>query len=168
MYERWLKGSFTVEASLILGLIIACVMVCVYSCLYLHDKVILEGAAHLAAQRGRLLVTENQDMETGESDWTLFSEKGLLWRITGADRKDEVCAYAASLVEGRLIVCETPEFSADTHADFVEVSYQAATTLKGVYPLGDLFVIPQINGKVKDQGFEQEEFLRLVKGLLAR
>lgn len=159
------EGSFTIEASVICCLVIICLIGCIYGCLYLHDKAVLEGAAYLAAQRGRLLVTENQGLYNGEADWDQYKEKDILWRIIGVDQSKTVAEYAGKLAEGKLFVCMTPVFQAETKGDTVRISYRADPIAKGLYVTGDLVRIPQVSGAVSDHGLEAEELLRLVKAL---
>lgn len=163
-----LKGSFTIEAAMIFPVILTCLLVCVYGCLYLHDSVVLESAAALAAQRGRLAVSECQDLISGKTDWNAFQKKGLLWRLTECDRRAEVAEYASSLTDGKLLVCETPRFCAVTKSGSVMVSYEAHTLLKGIYPAEQLITIFALSGSAVNKGTEGEEFVRLVRALMKK
>ncbi|MBQ8637659.1 MAG: pilus assembly protein [Lachnospiraceae bacterium] len=159
-------GSFTVEATLIMTLVVACLMICVYGCLYLHDKTVLDSTARLAAQKGRILLTEDQDMKTGQIDWKRFEEKGILWRLLGTDESDAVREFAQQQIQGKLILCKDPSFTVQTGGSSITVSYQAKTGVTGMYPFGSLPTLSEVKGTVKEMVFEEEEFVRLVRALL--
>jgi len=163
--KRNMNGSFTVEAAMIFPLILVCLLVCLYGCLYFHDMVVLEGAAHAAAQRGRLFVTECERIKEGTCDWERFDAKTLLWRLTRQGVSGEIEQYAVSLSEGRLLVCEAPEFLSVAKTDSVSVSYRAKTKLRGIWPAGNQMEVPEISGRAVSNGMEGEEFVRLVRAL---
>lgn len=163
--KRNMNGSFTVEAAMIFPFILVCLLVCLYGCLYFHDMVVLEGAAHAAAQRGRLFVTECEQLKEGACDWERFEEKSLLWRLTRQGLSGDVEQYAVSLSEGMLLVCEVPEFLSTAKTDFVSVSYRAKTKLKGIWPAKNQMEVPEISGCAISSGIEGEEFVRLVRAL---
>ncbi len=161
-----MKGSFTVEASLNISCVLICLIIFIYMGLYLHDKVVLECAAFCAAQRGRLYVTENLNLQNADSDWERFQRKGLLWRLFDEADCAEIEVYAERMVQDRLTVCSPPKFRVSAKADQVTVSYQAETLLKGISLMGNGGIIPVISGSVTDTGMEAEEFLRLVKAIM--
>lgn len=163
--KLWQKGSFTIEASLIMSVVVTCLIFLIYGGLYLHDKVTLEGAAELAAEKGRLLMTEDQDLQSGYIDWYRFDEKGILWRIFGNEISEETENYAEFLIGTHLFICENPEFEVREEMDCVSVSYQADIRWKGGGLLRHFIGSGKVKGKVKSHGIESEEFVRIIKAV---
>lgn len=58
-----IKGSLTIEASLILPFIIAVLIWFIFIAYYLHDKSILSKHTYMSALRGSQVLTGDQDVE---------------------------------------------------------------------------------------------------------
>lgn len=163
----WVVASFTVEASLISMTVIMAVFLCMYYGFFLHDKMILEEVTSQAAHKAMLFVTENSDMEEGFFDWEALQEKGLLWRLakntadTGA-----IYGYAGKRVSGELFACDMPEFSVASNPGNVQITYRAQIRLP-LFSIMRAWGVPsEIMGSVQVCESKQEEFIRLIRGIL--
>ena len=163
----WVAASFTVEASLISMTVIMAVFLCMYYGFFLHDKTILEEVSSQAAHKAMLFVTENSDMEEGFFDWEALQEKGLLWRLakntanTGATPE-----YVGKRVSGELLACDMPEFSAVSNPGSVQITYRAHIRLP-LFSIMRAWGVPsEITGSVQVRESKQEEFIRLIRGIL--
>ena len=163
----WVVASFTVEASLISMTVIMAVFLCMYYGFFLHDKTILEEVTSQAAHKAMLFVTENSDMEEGFFDWEALQEKGLLWRLaknmadTGA-----IYGYAGKRVSGELFACDMPEFSVASNPGSVQITYRAQIRLP-LFSIMRAWGVPsEITGCVQVRESKQEEFIRLIRGIL--
>lgn len=161
------KASFTVEASLIASAVLMAVFLCMYYGFFLHDKAILEAVSWQTAQKAMLWITENSDMEQGYFDWEELQKKGLLRRFLQNTADTEIiCQYAAVRIEGELFACDMPVIQVSAAADKVWVSYTAHIRLP-FFSLMQLWGVPsKISGSVQVCESEQEEFIRLVRGIL--
>lgn len=94
-----MRGSYTVEAALLMGIILALLVAVIYLGFYLHDRAFLQGAAHEAAVYACL----HADDQAAEAP--------------------DVGAAAQSLIQGRML--GTRGVSADLAADgkTVDVGY---------------------------------------------
>lgn len=72
--RRSLKGSFTVEMSLLMPVILFLIMGCILAVFYYHDKNILSGAAYETAVVGSTLSREKNGIEEGRLE-ELYRER---------------------------------------------------------------------------------------------
>lgn len=161
------SASFTVEASLIAVTVLMAVFMCIYYGFVLHDEVLLEEAAWQTALRADRWITENSGIEDGSFEWEQLQTKGLLWRFQDhVGDTQRIQSYALSLIQGELMICEIPEFTVTARPDRVEVRYSA----KIRFPLSGVFStdskIGWLSGRVVVNCIEQEEFIRLMRGIL--
>ena len=155
------------EASLIAAAVIMAVFLCVYYGFLLHDKAVLEEISWQTAQKAVLFLTENSDMEEGFFDWEALQKKGLLWRLArNTADQNAVCEYANRRISGELFACDMPEFSIVSDADNVQLTYWAHIRLP-IFSLMQVWGVPsEITGCVQVRESKQEEFIRLIRGIM--
>ena len=105
---RWKKGSFTVEASLIMPFLILLIFVMLCLGLFWHDRSVLASCAAELAGKG---ASRKYETEAQLENW-LRTE-------------------AAGLAEGRLYLLRLTEASAEVTGDKVTVRYAGRTPLLG-------------------------------------
>lgn len=83
--NRWIKGSFSVEVTVIVGVILLLLMEFVFLTFLFHDKCLLESAAYEAISEGVVEVKQGEDLEE-ERIQRLFYERvdGKLILLQGA------------------------------------------------------------------------------------
>ena len=164
----YVTASFTVEASLIMITVIMAIFLCIYYGFILHDKTILEEASWQAAQKAVLSVTENSNMENGVFDWEELQKKGLLWRLSQNSVVDPqiVSTYMEKRITGELFACDEPVIQVVSKAGSVRIFYQAQIRLP-LFSAMRLFGVPSsLSGSVQVKESKQEEFIRLVRGIM--
>lgn len=166
-YSWRARASFTVEASLIMMTVLMAVFLCVYYGFFLHDKIVLEEVSSQTAQKAMLFVTENSDMENGSFCWEELQKKGLLWRLAqNTADQEQINEYAKARIAGELLVCDNPMFLTSAGPGMVQITYRARIRLP-LFSMMRLWGIPsEITGHVRVQESKQEEFIRLVRGIL--
>lgn len=164
----YVTASFTVEASLIMITVIMAIFLCIYYGFILHDKTILEEASWQAAQKAVLSVTENSNMENGVFDWEELQKKGLLWRFAQNPVVDPqiVSTYMKKRIAGELFACDEPVIQVVSTAGSVQISYQAHIRLPFFSAMRLLGVPSSLSGSVQVKESKQEEFIRLVRGIM--
>jgi len=105
---KWKKGSFTVEASLIMPFLILLIFVMLCLGLFWHDRSVLASCAAELAGKG---ASRKYETESHLESW-LRTE-------------------AAGLAEGRLYLLQLTEASAEVTRDKVTVRYAGRTPLLG-------------------------------------
>lgn len=105
---KWKKGSFTVEASLIMPFLILLIFVMLCLGLFWHDRSVLASCAAELAGKG---ASRKYETEAQLESW-LRTE-------------------AAGLAEGRLYLLRLTEASAEVNGDKVTVRYAGCTPLLG-------------------------------------
>ena len=86
--KRSLKGSFTVEASLIFPFIMGVIVFLIYMSFFLHDRSVMKSCAYQAALKGSLIRTSVADMEAEARKAAVYDIDGLL--LATGDLKTEV------------------------------------------------------------------------------
>ncbi len=163
----WTSASFTVEASLIMMTVIMAIFLCMYYGFFLHDKTILDEVCSQAAHKAMFFVTENSDMEEGFFDWEALQKKGLLWRLAqNTVDTGMVSNYASRRMPGELFSCDMPEFVVASSAGHVQITYRAQIRLPLFSIMRTWGVPSEITGCVQVQESKQEEFIRLVRGII--
>ena len=163
----WVAASFTVEASLISMTVIMAIFLCMYYGFFLHDKTVLEEVSSQAAHKAMLFVSENSDMEEGFFDWEALQKKGLLWRMAKNTADTGVThEYAGKRVSGELFACDEPEFFVASNSGNVQITYRAHIRLP-LFSIMRAWGVPsEITGSVQVRESKQEEFIRLIRGIL--
>lgn len=108
MKNKLRKGSFTVEASMLLPFLLLVVFAFICLCLYLHDRSVLSSCAAELAGKGAAKKYQ--------------SEKELETWLTGE---------AAGLAKGKLLCIREVEASVKVTRQTVTVSYTGGTSLLG-------------------------------------
>ena len=104
----WRRGSFTVEASLLLPLLVLILSVFIIFGLYLHDRSVLASCAAELAGKGAL---RKYETEEHLENW-----------LTG---------QAEGLAEDKLLLLRLTEAEAEVDGSSVTVSYAGSTSLLG-------------------------------------
>ena len=73
------KGSYTVEAALILPIILFIIIGLMYLGFYLHDKVKIQSIINDTSTRGGELIQYEADLETGLIDYDRYQNRSLLY-----------------------------------------------------------------------------------------
>lgn len=104
--KRWLKGSYTVEASFLLPMILSVIVLIIYLSFYLHDRAVLSSAAYTAALRG-------SQMRAGDN-------------VAG-----DVSAQAQELIRNRLLGTSDVETDVECNSGSIVVSYGGTIRIPG-------------------------------------
>ena len=164
----YLAASFTVEASLIMIAVLMAIFLCIYYGFILHDKTMLEEVSWQTAQKAALYATENSNMETGDFDWEALQKKGLLWRLSRNPVIDPqtISSYLKTRIAGELFACDEPTVQISSSAGNVQIFYEAHIRLP-LFSAMQIFGVPSsLSGSVQVKESKQEEFIRLVRGII--
>ena len=167
MMKNGVKGSFTVEAAWLMVLILIVMYWGMFAGFMYHDKTVLEAAAMTGAQRGLRWLCEEEDIETGDTDWQTFSGKGILWRLGGFTvDAGKITDQMKRLTLGKLICASEPEFTAALNWREATVTYRAEAA-GGLFGLEKaLPVLTGISGSVRVSNIESEEWIRMGEAII--
>lgn len=104
MSKKYLKGSYTLEATLIMPMILSILVLLIYWAFYLHDRAILSAAAYTAALRGSQM-------------------------ISGENISDEVNKCSKDLINNRLLITKGIEQRVEVKGDTIAVSYEGSINI---------------------------------------
>ena len=106
MNKKNFKGSYTIEAALIMPMILSVLVLLIYWAFYLHDRAILSSAAYTAALRGSQM-------------------------ISGENVVDEVNKCSKELIKNRLLITKSVEHKIEQKGDIIAVSYDGIISIPG-------------------------------------
>lgn len=106
MKSQGKKGSFTVEASLLMTIFIPLIVSLIYLGFYLHDRACLQGAAYEIAGAGLLCDSTEEAVRAMEakrrelSRGMLFDKKAIQYKLEGNEKELRVCLYGEVQIPG--------------------------------------------------------------------
>ncbi|MDO4633857.1 MAG: TadE/TadG family type IV pilus assembly protein [Eubacteriales bacterium] len=121
MKQKFEKGSYTIEASLLMGILIPLLISIIYLGFFLHNKAFLQAAAH---------------------------ETAALYSLHAEDDKD-VSGVVTDLVSGRMLGNSSVSGQASASKRQVSVSYDGSFSLPGM--LYRFFLQSELNLKTRVQ-----------------
>jgi len=144
--KKWLKGSYTVEASFLLPVILSVIVLVIYLSFYLHDRAVLSSAAYTAALRG------SQMKE-------------------GSDIAGDVTKQAEELIRNRLLGTTEVETRVESNGSSIVVSYGGTVRIPGgallcKYLTGGKDYIP-VQASAKAATSDAVSFIRRIRVLKA-
>lgn len=89
MVFRKIRGSFTVEATLLLPMIIFIIYSMVFLSFYLHDRSRMEGVVDEVLHKGALSAKHEADIVTGRVDYENIGNRGVFYLLTGDTERQE-------------------------------------------------------------------------------
>ena len=89
MKKKIYKGSYTIEASLLLPMILSIIVILIFLSFYIHDRCILYSIAYTAALRGSQVQSDEKKIfkEVEESSNELLESKLLITKNINTDIK---------------------------------------------------------------------------------
>lgn len=85
-----MKGSFTIEAALILPIVLLVIMTLIYFAFFLHDRNRMQVIADKALHKATMSVKHLSDVRTGEVDYQQLNERGVSYWVAGATEGEEL------------------------------------------------------------------------------
>ncbi len=75
------KGSYTVEAALIVPFVFFVIIGLLYLGFYMHDKVKIQAILNETAIRGRLLIEKESDIKTGVMNYEAYYKRSIFYSL---------------------------------------------------------------------------------------
>lgn len=89
MTNRKFRGSFTVEAALLLPMIIFIIYAMILLAFYLHDRNSLEGAVDEILHKGALTLKHEADLASGSMKYENIGDRGVFYLLFGETKQQE-------------------------------------------------------------------------------
>lgn len=97
--NKKIRGSYTLEAAILIPLILYIITALLYICFLLHDKAAVEGEVHLTVLNGEKVASRNMDPATAQINYDSYIEEGIFHPLYN---KQEEAALMESLLESKI------------------------------------------------------------------
>ncbi len=163
MMKNTVKGSYTVEASLIFPMILFIIIGFIYLGFYLHDQDKIEAVINETLLKSRNLIQNDTDIKSGIMDYEKYYKRGILYSLQNnlQDKKQEIYNYLQTQLNKGL-------FIADINYIGIEVSHTSISIeIKAEMELPFWGVQSLFDGKTQVTGYNSTavqnntEFIRI-------
>lgn len=124
MIHKRCRGSFTVEATLVMPVILMVIFSLMYMSLLLHDKVVLQSVAEEALVRCNQICQRPSDIMSSQIYYSRFLDTSLLGEEK-EKHKNELEYYINQTVKGKLVLCEVSSINIVIEEDYCQVELSA-------------------------------------------
>ena len=116
------KGSYTVEASLVMPIIFITIISIIYLALYLHDVVLLRTMACRAANDSACYVVREVEPESGYINYKQLLNRPLWyqWKDLAEGKKERIVQYTKSLIGNRLLISKVRSVEVHTKSHLIQ------------------------------------------------
>ncbi len=83
------KGSFTVEAALVLPIVLFVILAVIFLSFYLYDVCRIEGITDKILHQAAMRMKHESTLATGEIDYQNINDRGVFYLITGSTEEEE-------------------------------------------------------------------------------
>ena len=87
--NKKIKGSFTVEAALVMPIVLFVITSLICLSFYLHDKCRIEGSVDKALFKASMTLKHNADIETGAVNYENINDRGVFYLLMGSTKVAE-------------------------------------------------------------------------------
>ena len=131
------KGSFTIEAALIMPIILFVILAITYLSFYLHDICRINALVDNALYRAQFLIKHEVDFMTSEINYHDINDRGVFYSIFGNAEKEEedIKEYVAVLLERGLLLAHITDINVSVKGSDINISVQIKIKLpfKGAF-----------------------------------
>lgn len=125
MGKSTVKGSYTVEAALILPIILFIIIGLLYLGFYLHDKVKVQSVIDDTATRGRELIQFETDLETGLIDYSSHQNRSFLYPyftdFKEKENKNKINTYLMKQLNTGLFITKVDSVAVSASSNMIHI-----------------------------------------------
>ena len=123
MINRQSRGSFTVEAALLLPMIIFIMYAMVFLAFYLHDRNRLEGIVDEVLHKAALTLKHEADLASGSVEYENIGDRGVFYLLTGdtKEQEEEILEYLWALSDTGLFLMEVTDIQVEVNKIKVKI-----------------------------------------------
>jgi Flp pilus assembly protein TadG len=106
--SEWERGSYSVEASLIMPIILFVIIALCYMAFYMHDKIRIQSIIDSAVLKAGLHLKHESDFNTGQIHYEQLGERGLFYIMSSHDgeEKERLETYIRETLRSGLMISE--------------------------------------------------------------
>lgn len=123
MGKSTVKGSYTVEAALILPIILFIIIGLLYLGFYLHDKVKIQSIIDDTTTRGRELIQFETDLETGLIDYSNYRNRPFLYPYFAdfKEKENKINTYLMKQLSTGLFITKVDSISLSASSKTIHI-----------------------------------------------
>ena len=164
MNKATVKGSYTVEAALILPCIFFIIIGLLYLGFYMHDKVKIQSIINETGIKGRAFIRNETDMDTGLMDYEAYKHRGILYIFSDdvQEKKEKIYNYACSKLSSGFFIARVEKIEVIATYTNIKIEVMARLDLP-LFNVKRLFVNSGSSIQLKNSSEIQNatEFIRI-------
>lgn len=116
------RGSYTVEAALIMPFTIFILTGIIYLSLFLHDTILLKNLAGQAASEAAHFLVKDVDPETGNIDFKKMFNRPIWyrWQDISEEKRAKIIQWTGSVIRNRLLIAKIKTIEVNTRSSLVQ------------------------------------------------
>lgn len=162
---KYCKGSFTIEATLLIIFSIILISMILYCGIYFYGKFYFSSSSLFLARRGMELYLNDFDLEESSINWNRWSNKGVLYKLT-YDFSDDEALVKKYIEKDILAPVYLEDASVRMDSNQINVTYHSKVKV----PFNNMIKIGKegvcFEGKIKVDFVDNEEIIRMYRGIL--
>lgn len=136
MVKQKLRGSFTVEAALLLPMILFILFSMVCLSFYLHDRSRMEGILDEVLHKGAITAKHEADMRTGKVEYENIGNRGVFYLLTGdtEQQEKELEDYLQEILEQGFFLTEITDIQVEVNRLTIRIALEGEfeVPMKGI------------------------------------
>ncbi len=123
-----IRGSFTVEATILLPMIVFMIYSMVFLGFYLHDRNRLEGIVDEVLQKGALSAKHEAEIHTGKVAYEKIGNRGVFYLLIGDTREQEkeIVDYLRETCEQGFFLTEITDIQVEVNKHQIKIILEGA------------------------------------------
>jgi hypothetical protein len=128
--KKTVKGSYTVEIAFVFPIVLFVIVGLIYLGFYMHDKDKIEAVINETLIKGRNLLQNETDMNTGLIDYEAYYKRGILYSLEDnlQEKKEEIYNYIQTQLGKGLFIADINAI--DVNVSHTQISIEVKAEMK--------------------------------------
>jgi hypothetical protein len=160
----FVKGSYTVEAALLLPTILIIIISLLYLSFYLHDVSKLQGIINDTILKSKMLINNETDLNTGLINYDIYMERGIFYSMNHdiLQKEEQIYTYLQNKLKKGFFITRAIDIKVDAGLTNIGISVRVKMEypfrkIQQIFDSGGTFATIQNESEVHNY----TEFIRI-------